>query len=52
MSVEIKKVKADDDGMRLNRWFLKYYPNITMGRYKNFCVLSKLRLMAKEPRLR
>ena len=25
--VEIKKVKAEDDGMRLNRWFMKYYPD-------------------------
>ena len=30
--VEIKKVKAEDDGMRLNRWFMKYYPNLTLGR--------------------
>ena len=35
MPVEIKKVKDIDDGMRLNRWFLKYYPNITMGRLQN-----------------
>ena len=28
--VEIKKVKAEDDGMRLNRWFMKYYPNLTL----------------------
>lgn len=32
MSVELIKVKEADDGMRLNRWFLKYYPNLTLGR--------------------
>lgn len=31
MSVELIKVKEADDGMRLNRWFLKYYPNLTLG---------------------
>ena len=30
MSVELIKVKEADDGMRLNRWFLKYYPNLTL----------------------
>ena len=24
--VEIVKVKNEDEGIRLNRWFLKYYP--------------------------
>lgn len=32
MGVELRKVKACDDGMRLNRWFLKYYPGLTLGR--------------------
>lgn len=30
--VELVKVKAIDDGMRLNRWFLKYYPGLGIGR--------------------
>lgn len=32
MGVELRKVKACDDGIRLNRWFLKYYPGLTLGR--------------------
>ncbi len=30
--VEVVKVKPEDDGMRLNRWFLKYYPGLSLGR--------------------
>ena len=30
--VELVKVKPEDDGMRLNRWFLKYYPGLSLGR--------------------
>ena len=30
--VEIVKVKSEDDGIRLNRWFLKYYPGLSLGR--------------------
>lgn len=31
MAVELVKVKAIDDGMRLNRWFMKYYPKLSLG---------------------
>lgn len=47
MSVEIKKVKADDDGMRLNRWFLKYYPNITMGRLQKLLRTKQIKVDGK-----
>lgn len=30
--VKIVKIKQEDDGMRLNRWFLKYYPGLNLGR--------------------
>lgn len=30
--VKIVKIKQEDDGMRLNRWFLKYYPGLSLGR--------------------
>ncbi len=30
--VELVEVKSQDDGMRLNRWFLKYYPGLSLGR--------------------
>lgn len=31
--VELIKVKSQDDGMRLNRWFLKYYPAAVAGTF-------------------
>lgn len=31
MSVELVRVKEIDDGMRLNRWFMKYYPKLSLG---------------------
>ena len=30
--VKIVKIKQEDDGVRLNRWFLKYYPGLSLGR--------------------
>ena len=44
MSVEIVKVKDIDDGMRLNRWFLKYYPNITMGRLQKLLRTKQIKV--------
>ena len=44
MPVEIKKVKDIDDGMRLNRWFLKYYPNITMGRLQKLLRTKQIKV--------
>ena len=48
--VELIKVKSQDDGMRLNRWFLKYYPALSLGHFKNCCGPSRLRLTEKEPK--
>ena len=52
MSVELIKVKEADDGMRLNRWFLKYYPNLTLGRLQKLLTPSRSRLTAngRKPR--
>lgn len=44
MSVEIVKVKEIDDGMRLNRWFLKYYPNLTMGRLQKLLRTKQIKV--------
>ena len=44
MSVEMIKVKDIDDGMRLNRWFLKYYPNITMGRLQKLLRTKQIKV--------
>ena len=30
--VKIIKIKPEDDGMRLNRWFLREYPSLSLGR--------------------
>ena len=42
--VEIKKVKAEDDGMRLNRWFMKYYPNLTLGRLQKLLRTKQIKV--------
>ncbi|MBR1649021.1 MAG: RluA family pseudouridine synthase [Alphaproteobacteria bacterium] len=44
MSVESIKVKEIDDGIRLNRWFLKYYPNITMGRLQKLLRTKQIKV--------
>ncbi len=45
--VEIKKVKAEDDGMRLNRWFLKYYPTLTLGRLQKLLRTKQIKVEGK-----
>lgn len=45
--VEIKKVKVEDDGMRLNRWFMKYYPNLTLGRLQKLLRTKQIKVDGK-----
>lgn len=45
--VEIIKVKANDDGMRLNRWFLKYYPTLTLGRLQKLLRTKQVKVDGK-----
>ena len=45
--VEIKKVKAEDDGMRLKRWFMKYYPNLTLGRLQKLLRTKQIKVDGK-----
>ncbi len=45
--VELKKVKAEDDGMRLNRWFMKYYPNLTLGRLQKLLRTKQIKVDGK-----
>ena len=45
--VEIKKVKQEDDGIRLNRWFLKYYPNLTLGRLQKLLRTKQIKVDGK-----
>lgn len=42
--VEIVKVKDCDDGMRLNRWFLKYYPGLTLGRLQKLLRTKQIKV--------
>lgn len=42
--VEIKKVKPEDDGMRLNRWFLKYYPDLPLGRFQKLLRTKQIKV--------
>ena len=42
--VELKTVKPEDDGMRLNRWFLKYYPNLTLGRFQKLLRTKQIKV--------
>ena len=45
--VEIIKVKPEDDGMRLNRWFLKYYPALTLGRFQKLLRTKQIKIDGK-----
>ena len=42
--VEIIKVKQADDGMRLNRWFLKYYPGLSLGRFQKLVRTKQIKV--------
>ena len=42
--VQIIKVKEADDGMRLNRWFLKYYPGLSLGRFQKLVRTKQIKV--------
>lgn len=42
--VEFIKVKSEDDGMRLNRWFLKYYPGLSLGRLQKLLRTKQIKV--------
>jgi 23S rRNA pseudouridine955/2504/2580 synthase len=42
--VEQIKVKSVDDGMRLNRWFLKYYPGLSLGRLQKLLRTKQIKV--------
>ena len=42
--VEIVKVKKEDDGIRLNRWFLKYYPGLSLGRLQKLLRTKQIKV--------
>lgn len=41
------KIKAEDDGIRLNRWFLKEYPALTMSRLQKLLRTKQIKLDGK-----
>lgn len=46
--VSLIKVKPIDDGMRLNRWFLKYYPGLSMGRFQKLLRTKQVKVDGKK----
>lgn len=42
--VELIKVKSEDDGIRLNRWFLKYYPGLSLGRLQKLLRTKQIKI--------
>lgn len=45
--VVLVKVKEIDDGMRLNRWFLKYYPDLGIGRLQKLLRTKQIKVDGK-----
>lgn len=45
--VKIIKIKAEDDGMRLNRWFLREYPALSLGRLQKLLRTKQIKLDGK-----
>lgn len=46
--VEIVKVKEADDGMRLNRWFMKYYPKLSLGHLQKLLRTKQIKVDGKK----
>ncbi len=46
--VELIKVKPADEGMRLNRWFLKYYPGLSLGRLQKLLRTKQIKVDGKK----
>lgn len=42
------KVKPEDDGIRLNRWFLKYYPNLPLARLQKLLRTKQIKVDGKK----
>ena len=48
--VEIVKVKNEDEGIRLNRWFLKYYPGLSLGRLQKLLRTKQIKVDGQRSR--
>lgn len=42
--VQLIKIKTEDDGIRLNRWFLKYYPGLSLGRLQKLLRTKQIKV--------
>ena len=42
--VKLIKIKTEDDGIRLNRWFLKYYPGLSLGRLQKLLRTKQIKV--------
>lgn len=45
--VTIVKVRAEDDGIRLNRWFLREYPSLTLSRLQKLLRTKQIKVDSK-----
>jgi len=45
--VSVVKIKADDDGIRLNRWFLREYPSLSLGRLQKLLRTKQIKVDGK-----
>ena len=46
--VTFVKIKLEDDGIRLNRWFLKEYPSLTLGRLQKLLRTKQIKVDGKK----
>ena len=46
--VKLIKVLPEDDNMRINRWFLKYYPNLPLSRLQKLLRTKQIKVNAKK----
>ena len=46
-NVVFVKVNSQDDGMRLNRWFLKYYPDLPLSRLQKLLRTKQIKVDGK-----
>lgn len=45
--VTIVKIKSEDDGIRLNRWFLREYPSLSLGRLQKLLRTKQIKVDGK-----
>ena len=45
--VKIVKIKPEDDGIRLNRWFLREYPSLSLGRLQKLLRTKQIKVDGK-----